>query len=269
MSKQGLADPLGSAQPRDYRNYVSDAQLATEYAAYQARYADNPKECDKRTAQLVLQSLQSTQPSGSRPRILDIGCSTGNFLRLTKQLLPNAELVGGDLMKPVIEQCRRDPSLQGIAFEVMDVFDIPSAPPFDVIVANAVSVYFEPDEYRRALASVGRALRPGGSFIAYEWICPGAEQRRITEQSAWHPNGLTFWFRSETFLRDALSEAGFSQSSVEWFELPIDLPKPIPGSRAEATLETYTIKEQGSGRRMMFRGVLHQPWAHIVARKSS
>ena len=27
--------------------------------------------------------------------------------------------------------------------------------------------------------------------------------------------------------------------------MPIDLPKPMPGSRAEATLETYTIKEQG------------------------
>lgn len=255
--------------PRDYRDYVSDSELASEYAAYQAKYADNPKECDKRTAQLVLEGLRTMQPLGRPPRILDIGCSTGNFVRLLRQLLPEAELVGGDLMVPVIEQCRRDPSLQGIGFEVMDIFDIPSARPFDVIVANAVSVYFEPDEYRRSLDSIGRALRPGGYFFAYEWVCPGSEQRRITEQSAWHPNGLTFWFRSDTFVCGALSDAGFSDCATELFDMPIDLPKPAPGSRAEATLETYTIKQQGSDRRMMFRGTLYQPWAHIRARKSA
>jgi SAM-dependent methyltransferase len=269
MSKQGLVDSPGSAQPRDHHDYVTDPQFAAEYAAYQAKYSDNPKECDKRTAQLVLQSLQSTQPSSSRPRILDIGCSTGNFLRHLKHLNINADLIGGDLMESHLEVSRKNPALSGISFETMDIFKLPTNQPFDIITANAVTMFFPTELLGLAMQSVARALRPGGCFIAYDFASPYPVDTQIIETSAWHPNGVTFWMRSRATMALKLQEAGFDHIAIEPFEMPIDLPKPMPGSRAEATLETFTIKEQGSGRRMMFRGVLHQPWAHILARKST
>ena len=264
MHSKGIASGSG---PRDYLNYTSDDELARVYGEYQKKYAENPRESDKKTAQLVIRCLKDMSIGDRAPRILDIGCSTGNFMRHLRAVLPDAAIIGGDLMVPVIEQCRKDPTLKGMPFEVMDVFDIPSAQPFDVITANAVNVYFEADEYRRAAASIAKALRPGGALIAYEWVCPGNEQRKITETSAWHPNGLTFWFRAEAIVDSAFRGAGFAEVSVEHFELPIDLPPPAPGSVAEASLETYTLKELETGRRMMFRGTLYQPWAHILAVK--
>ena len=47
--------------------------------------------------------------------------------------------------------------------------------------------------------------------------------------------------------------------------MPIDLPEPIPGSFEARNLVTYTVKTDRG--RLLMRGTLNQPWAHIVARK--
>jgi 2-polyprenyl-3-methyl-5-hydroxy-6-metoxy-1,4-benzoquinol methylase len=104
-------------QPRDYKDYVTDEAFAASYAEYQGKYAENPRESDKRTAQLVLQILRSMQPVDHRPRILDIGCSTGNFLRHLKRLNINADLIGGDLMESHLDLCRENPALAGVSFQ--------------------------------------------------------------------------------------------------------------------------------------------------------
>jgi SAM-dependent methyltransferase len=165
-----------------------------------------------------------------------------------------------------VDLCRKNLALSGVSFEVMDVFKIPADQPFDIITANAVNVYFAPDLYGAALRSISRALRPGGFFIAYEWVHYDLADRQITETSEWHPNGLTFWFRSHAVTSLKLEEAGFDQVSIEPFQMPIDLPEPIPGSIEARTLVTYTIKTNRG--RLLMRGALNQPWAHIVARRS-
>lgn len=263
MSQSPLDPPL---KPRDYKNYVSDTKLAAVYANYQDKYAENPRESDKRSAQFVLQSLRAMQPMDRRPRILDIGCSTGNFLRHLKRLNINADLIGGDLMEPHIDLCRKNSALSGMVFDVMDVFDIPAAEPFDIITANAVNVYFAPDLYGAALRSIARALRPGGFFVAYEWVHYDLADRQITETSEWHPNGLTFWFRSHALVSVKLEEAGFDHIDIQSFQMPIDLPEPIPGSEEARTLVSHTVKTD-RGQRLLMRGSLNQPWAHIWARK--
>lgn len=206
------------------------------------------------------------QPLNRKPRVLDIGCSTGNLLVYLKNLIPNIELFGGDLMKPVIEECKNDPSLSGIDFSVMDVFNIPTKNRYDIIIANAVNVYFEPDEYKEALLSIGNALNSGGWFIAYEWVFPGDREQKIIETSTGHKEGLKFHFRSEDYVKKVTSEAGFTSTDVIPFDIPIDLPKPkITGN--DEDLITYTVKDPQTNRRLMFRGSLYQPWAHIVTQK--
>jgi hypothetical protein len=78
---------------------------------------------------------------------------------------------------------------------------------------------------------------------------------------------LKFWFRSEDAVNRAFASAGFDDVRVEPFDIPIDLPKPqITGT--DADLMTYTVRDAVTGRRLMYRGDLFQPWAHIVARKA-
>jgi SAM-dependent methyltransferase len=251
---------------RDYRRYVTDRDWALTYSVYQRRYAEEPRESDKKSARLLMSALRSMQPLPWAPRVLDIGCSTGNFLLHLKRLLPGAVLVGGDLMAPVVDECKKTPALGGIQFDVMDVFDIPTSLPFDAVVANAVNVYFEPDEYTRALRSIAGALRPNGAFVAYEWVFPGDREQRIVEKSQSHPEGLKFWFRSEQFVERAFRDAGFREVEIAPFEIPIDLPKPEPNG-TDADLVTYTVRDAVTNRRLMFRGALYQPWVHISARK--
>jgi SAM-dependent methyltransferase len=263
MSKSPTDPP---PKPRDHKNYVTDQTFAAAYAEYQDKYADNPRESDKRTAQLVLQSLRALQPMDHRPRILDIGCSTGNFLRHLKRLNINADLIGGDLMESHLDICRKNPALAGVSFQTMDVLDLPVDRPFDIITANAVNQMFDLHEYKQAMKSIGRALMPGGWFIAYEFVHNDLAERKIVETSKWHPDGLAIWFRSHAFVTLALKEADFYFADITPFDIGIDLPKPVPGSIEAQTLVTHTIKTD-SGSRLLMRGALNQPWAHIVARK--
>jgi SAM-dependent methyltransferase len=252
-------------KPRDHKDYVADAKFAAVYAEYQDRYAENPRESDKRTAQLVLQSLQSMQLMDHRPRVLDIGCSTGNFLRHLKRLSIDADLIGGDLMESHLAACRKDPALAGVSFEAMDIFKLPAGRPFDIITANAVTMFFPTELCGIALQSVARALRPGGHFIAYDFASQYPVDTQITETSEWHPSGVTFWIRSRATMALKLEEAGFDQISIEPFQIPIDLPEPAPGSFEARNAVTYTINTDRG--RLLMRGTLNQPWAHIVARK--
>jgi hypothetical protein len=149
----------------------------------------------------------------------------------------------------------------------MDVLDLPVDRPFDIITANAVNQMFELHEYKQAMKSIAGALMPGGYFVGYEFVQNDLAERKIVETSKWHPDGLAIWFRSHAFVTLALREAGFYFADIIPFEIGIDLPKPAPGSIEAQTLVSYTIKTD-SGNRLLMRGTLNQPWAHIGARKS-
>jgi SAM-dependent methyltransferase len=109
---------------------------------------------------------------------------------------------------------------------MMDVFHIPDDRALDVIIANAVNVYFEPDEYKAAIKGIFKALRPGGSFIAFEWAFPHNKEQRVVETSIGHPEGLKFWLRSENFIQRAFADVAFFSTLVLPFEIPIELPRP-------------------------------------------
>ena len=200
------------------------------------------------------------QPLHRKPRILDIGCSTGNFLLHLKNVIPDVDLFGGDLMKPVVEECRANPDLAGIQFEVMDLFDLSGD--FDIVVGNAITFNYANDDFDRAMKSIGRV---GRTYVGYEYVFPGEREQTVEEKGYWNKS-YTFHFRSETRMVSACKAGGFDEVEVLPFDIPVDLPKPEP-SGTEAELATYTVRDEVSGRRLMFRGSLYQPWAHVVARK--
>ena len=243
-----------------YSDYVADQKLLETYNAYQDRYKSQPRESDK----VVLEEIARQFGRGEGISILDIGCSTGNFLRHLRRVVPEARLFGSDLAQSSVEKCKTDPTLSGIEFYITDALDISALGRFHAISAIAVAVYFDWPDYERMLRSICASLHPGGIYYAFEWIHPFAVQDiTIIETNEWNPSGLTIRFRPMKKAEAAFLAAGFSSVEFRPFSLPIDLA--FPGHDAEVV--TYTRKDE-HGERMAFRGVLYQPWCHIVARKA-
>ncbi len=177
--------------------------------------------------------------------------------------MPELVLTGGDLAESSLAECRANPALTGIAFEQLDMLDLPYTEQFDIVVANAVAVYFHWDEYVRAAKSVARALRAGGSYLAFEWLHPFQFQDIVIhETTLGHPQGLRICFRPMARVAQIFEQAGMDQIEFLPFELPIELP--MPGYDQEVVSYTQRTAE---GRNLCFRGALSQPWCHLTAIK--
>lgn len=248
--------------PKDYLD-----SFTKKYNAYQERYAEEPRESDKILISIIEEVAASN--GGGHLSLLDIGCSTGNLLFHIKRALPHLDLMGGDLAVKAIEQCRANPRLEGIKFEVIDIFDIKGEAELDIIVANAVSVYFSNEDYERAIESISRALKPGGWFLAFEWLHPFNQDIQIIEKSNSHPDGLKFHFRPYAVVEQIMRRHDFRSVEFRPFQIPIDLGKNRTYSDNKdgfEDLNTYTLKTE-NGQRLLFRGTLYQPWCHLLGQK--
>lgn len=243
-----------------YKEYVSNQSFYNDYSQYQKKYVDNARESDKAIMDLV--AAFATETGQPAPRILDIGCSTGNLLSHLRQRFPEAALAGGDLMKPVVQECQQNERLSGIDFEVMDILDIPLNG-YDVVIANAVLYLFPWENVADAAKSLYASLKSGGRFIGFEFMHGYHSDIRIKEKSNLHPQGLTMYFRPYDRVRQVFAQAGFVDIAFLPFAIPIDLPR-LVGTEQE--LISHTVRTE-DGQRLLFRGPLAQPWCHMVARK--
>lgn len=253
-----------SMQTTSYDEYVKDETFLKEYNDYQQKYVKNIRESDKVLINLVRKAFGRHDASKGSFKLLDIGCSTGNLLLHLKNLVPGIELVGGELAESSLQACRANPDLEGISFERLDMLDLGYESEFDVIVANAVAVYFYWEEYAKAAQSCHRALKKGGAYLAFEWLHPFTHQDiTITETTIGHPNGLRICFRPMPKVASVFEQAGFEHITFLPFELPIELP--MPGLDEEVV--SYTVKS-ADNRNLCFRGTLFQPWCHLSATKA-
>ena len=108
---------------------------------------------------LIIWAMRRYLPN---PRnFLEIGCGTGFVLRGLRGAFPSAELSGSEVFTAGLAfAAERVPSAR---FYQMDAREIPFRDEFDAIGAFDVIEHIEEDE--AVMAEVGRALRPGGSFL--------------------------------------------------------------------------------------------------------
>lgn len=92
-------------------------------------------------------------------RILDVGCGTGQLA--SEVAHAGAEVIGVDASAAMIASARANfPQLR---FEVADATALPFDGEFDAVLSNA-ALHWIRDQHA-AVASIARALKPGGRFV--------------------------------------------------------------------------------------------------------
>ena len=232
------------------------------YSRYQGKYFRKMRESDRIVIRL-LHNLNRKRPNEHRSRkLLDIGCSTGNLLVHIKKALPGLELFGGDIVSKVIAENKRNPNLHGIRFEVLDALDLKIDHQFDFVTVNASLPFFDDDEFDRAIRNISRVVKNHGWLVIFDWFHPFDQEITIVERSKRIPK-LKIHFRSYARVRQSFKKAGFTTPIFKPFQMPFDLPK-----RGPSDITSYTLRLR-NGKRLCFRGILFQPWCHLIARKSA
>jgi trans-aconitate methyltransferase len=157
-------------------------------------------------------------------RILDLGCGTGHLTAQIAQL--GADTIGLDSSEPMIDRARA--AYPDLRFEVARGEDFMLDAPVDAVFSSAV-LHWIPDQ-GAVHASVARALKPGGRFVA-EMGGKGnvrtlltALDRALTEEgvpSEQIPHPWSFFSIPE--YSAMLERAGFEVTFMHLFDRPTPL----------------------------------------------
>lgn len=156
--------------------------------------------------------------------ILDVGCGTG---QLTAEAAGSgAELVGADSSPEMIARARRNfPELR---FEVARAETLPFIGEFDAVFSNA-ALHWVRDQHG-ALASIARALKPGGRFVfemgghenlrqALQAGCAAMKSLGVSEPESFVP----WFFPSIGEYAPMLESHGFTVQYAVFFERRTEL----------------------------------------------
>ena len=104
--------------------------------------------------------------------VLDVGCGTGDFLRLLAPIVSPGKAVGLDLSETMIAEARQRSAenVDNLSFRVGSVLELPfTAASFDRVLATQLLLHV-PDP-RKALVEIKRVLAPSGviSITEIDW----------------------------------------------------------------------------------------------------
>jgi len=167
-------------------------------------------------------------------RILDVGCGDG---ALTEQIAASGALVKGvDNSPSMLEAAKK----RGLDVDQHSADALPYQHEFDAVFSNAALHWLSADRHPALLASIHRALRPGGRFVAEMGGQGNIAAIRTALSAVLAPYGIdteeaaASFYPAPTVYRRLLEEAGFRVDSIEL----IPRPTPLPGGMTE-WLETF------------------------------
>ncbi len=157
-------------------------------------------------------------PADPHQRILDLGCGTGGLSAALA--LKAGEVIGIDASPDMITMAQHNhPDLE---FHAMDACTMPWSASFDIVFSNAVFHWIK--DHEKLLASIHRALKPGGRLIcemgAIGNIASIEEAFTHAVESLGFSYCSQFFFPGETAYHDLLEQVGFSIEFIHEFDRP-------------------------------------------------
>jgi SAM-dependent methyltransferase len=163
----------------------------------------------------INEMLQGRSISGSR--VLDIGSGLGGVDLVLVEQHQAGEVVGIDVEAPLIEAARELVSSAELSDRISFLLVEPGSLPFhdasfDVVFSKDAMVHI--DDKRLLYKEVLRVLKPGGIFLASDWLwASGAESSSVVQD--WLSKGpLRFAFTTPDQARSALRGAGFCDIEI-------------------------------------------------------
>jgi ubiquinone/menaquinone biosynthesis C-methylase UbiE len=106
--------------------------------------------------------------AGASPRILDLGCGTGEMALAIARVRPGVKLIGVDGDAEVLKRADAKARVEGVELELhealADRVPLPDAS-VDCVVSTLMFHHLEPATKRAALTEARRVLRPGGRLL--------------------------------------------------------------------------------------------------------
>lgn len=115
--------------------------------------------------------FRATARVGSRDRVLDIGCGTGQTTREAARAAVAGSVLGVDVSAPMLERARRlsdDQALTNVTYQQADAQVHPFPPErFDLCISRFGTMFFA--DPLAAFTNIGRALRPAARLVLLVW----------------------------------------------------------------------------------------------------
>lgn len=196
-------------------------------------------------------------------KILDVGCSTGDFLWFLKENLPNAELVGIDVDEELLERARVE--VPGVEFFRLNIIEDKLDKRFDLVFMMGVHSIF--DEINQWLDPMVDLLERKKNSVIYVFGFFNPEDldvlirsRPSSTKGPWEA-GWNLYSRKSVM--DYCENKGWNCTFLD-FQIGIDIPK----NEADP-LRSYTIMMKDDKRMVMNGMQLVQPFGFMVIRPYS
>ncbi|WAU86422.1 methyltransferase domain-containing protein [Streptomyces sp. Qhu-G9] len=187
---------------------------------------------------------------GSRDRVLDIGCGTGQTTREAARAAVDGSAVGLDLSEPMLERARRlsdDQGLTNITFREADA-QVHAFPParFDLCISRFGTMFFA--DPVAAFTNIGRALRPAARLVMLVWQerdrneWATAIRRTLTTASAAPHGPDPFSLADPAVTEGVLTAAGFADVTFTDVHEPVHYG-PDSATAFDAVLRLWEVRE--------------------------
>ena len=187
---------------------------------------------------------------GTRDRVLDIGCGTGQTTREAARAAVTGSAVGVDLSAPMLERARQlsdDQGLANITYQQADA-QVHRFPPtgFDLCISRFGTMFFT--DPVAAFTNIGRALRPAARLVLLVWQERNRNEwataiRQTLSAASATPRGPDpFSLADPTVTEGILSAAGFAEVSFTDVHEPVYYG-PDSATAFDAVLRLWEVKD--------------------------